>query len=266
MKTRKKLLFVIGLAVIAAASLTTWAIARANSRPQPINTRYLDTFFQRYVASLNSKSVADMMSFYTDDSKSVMAWGVEMDNAQRAAYYAACKEAFPNAVIEIRKVTIEPTGVTSGLVTWEFGIKSGPQMAPFMGVYKKVDNAPKTDGYDQVGVSTGQIAAIGQGALETIKEMEGQVAALDKEIRTLDEQIAELNEELGEGANYAADAEGGSSSAVERFTLAEKRSTLVAERAAADQRLLDYAASSIKFTRQSSFQNMDAFLKKIGGK
>jgi predicted nucleic acid-binding Zn-ribbon protein len=135
-----------------------------------------------------------------------------------------------------------------------------------MGVYKKVDNAPKTDGYDQVGVSTGQIAAIGQGALETIKEMEGQVAALDKEIRTLDEQIAELNEELGEGANYAADAEGGSSRALERFTLAEKRSTLAAERAAADQRLVDYAVSSIKFTRQSSFQNMDAFLKKIGGK
>ena len=269
MKNRKKLLSAIALVVIAAGCLTTWAITRASTKPKPMNTRYLETFFHRYVASLNGKSVGDMMSFYGPDCVSVQAWGMEMDNVKRAAYLAACKEAFPTAVIEVRKVIFEPTSETSGTITWDFGMKAGPQAAPFMGVYNKVDKPtePRPDGYDQVGVSTGYVTTLDRAALDEIKGLEERVAALDKEIISLDEKIASINDKISaeKGPNGGADGEG-SSHAAERFSLAEKRADLAAERAEVDQQLLGKAVSSIKFIRQSSFQNMDGFLKKIGRK
>lgn len=266
MKNRKKLLLGFVLLVVGVGSVATWAITRANTKPQPINTRYLEAFFLRYVSSLNSNDIDHMISFYAPDAVSTMAWGNEMNNQQRAAYYAECKQAFPQAVFEIKKVTYEPTSETSGYITWDFGIKSGPQMAPFMGVYKKVEKEPGKI-YDQEGVSTGQVAAINSAALGQIKQMERQIASLDEEILSLDQQIAALNERISseKGPSHAVYAEGGSSSAAERFALAEKRAGLAERRAELDRQLIDTAVGAIKFTRQSSFQNMDAFLKKIGG-
>jgi len=263
MKKRKNLLFAIVILVLVAGSVTTWAISRANSKPATINSRYLEAFFQRYVTSLGSQNLDQMMSFYSPDATSVMAWGVEMNNEARRAYYAACSKAFPNAQFHTKRFVIEPTSVTSGYVTWEFGIKSGPQMAPFMGVYKKVESTGKE--FDQEGVSTGQVALVDPSNLGEIKKLEDQVAALDKEIISVDEQIAALNEQIGTVKGGPSVAEGTTNSA-ERFALAEKRSELAQRRETADQQLLDKAVSSIKFTRQNSFQNMDAFLKKIGGK
>jgi len=264
MKKRKNLLFAITLLVLAAGSLTTWAISRANSKPATINSRYLEAFFQRYVASLGSQNVDQMMSFYSPDATSVMAWGKEMNNEDRKAYYAACAKAFPNAQFYTKRFVIEPTSETSGYITWEFGIKSGPQMAPFMGVYKKVESTPGKE-FDQEGVSTGQVASIDPSNLGEIKKLEDQVAALDKEITSVDIQLAALNDSLRSEKGGPSAGEGTTNSA-ERFTLAEKRSELAQRRATADQQLLDTAVSSIKFTRQNSFQNMDAFLKKISGK
>jgi hypothetical protein len=146
-------------------------------------------------------------------------------------------------------------------------MKAGPQAAPFLGVYNKVDKpaAPRPDGYDQVGVSTGYVMPLDRAALEEIKGLEEKVATLDNEIGSLDAKIASLNEKIGP-ANGPNVAEEGSSDAVERFSLAEKRAELAAERAELDKQLLNKATSTIKFVRQSSFQNMDGFLKKIGGK
>jgi hypothetical protein len=267
MKNRRKLLSVVALVVIAAGCLTTWAITQSRPRPKPVKIQYLEAFFRSYVASLNGKNIQEMMSFYGPDTVTNMAWGMEMDNAKRAEYFSSCKQAFPDAVIDIRKVVIEPFTETSGTITWEFGMKAGRQVAPFMGVYNKVEENRKIDGYDQVGVSTGYVSTLDRAALDEIKGLEERVAALDSEIISLDEKIASLNEKIDsqKGPNAEADGEG-SSYAVDRFSLAEKRAELAEQRSSVNQQLIDKAVSKIKFLRQSSFQNMDGFLKRIGGK
>jgi uncharacterized small protein (DUF1192 family) len=267
MKNRKKLLITIALVVTAAGGLSTWAITQTKQKPRRVKTVYLEAFFKRYVAALNSNDIKAMMSFYGPDTVTSMAWGAEMDNIKRAAYFAACRESFPESVMEARKVIYEPFTETSGTITWEFGLKAGRQVKPFMGAFNRVENAQKIDGYDQVGVSTGYVSTLDRADLQEIRELEERVAALDAEIESLEGKIASVNEKIGSeaGPNDTADGEA-STYAAERFSLAQQRAEAVEQRAAANQRLIDRAVSKIKFIRQSSFQNMDAFLKKIGGK
>lgn len=264
MKNRKKLVLGILLLVVAVGSVTTWAVSRASTKPQQplasakpqaISTRYLDAFFQSYVAALNSKDVSQMMSFYGPDVVTTMAWGKEMNNAQRADYFQACGQSFPEAKIVIQKVMYVPKSSTSGYITWSFGMKAGTQVKPFMGVMGFFKKPEPGKIYDQEGVSTGQVELLDRAAAGTIKGLEDQIAAIDKDILSLDEQIVTSDEEAQKGPALA-----------EKITLAGSRSELIEKRANLDHELINKAVSSIKFTRQSSYQNMDAFLKKIGGK
>lgn len=244
MKNRKKLLLAIVMVVVVGASLTSWAITRASTKTKPVNVKYLQAFFERYVNALNAKTPGETKSFYSADAVTVGAWGIELTNQQREDYLAACKEAFPDAQVEIKKVTIEPQSETSGFVTWEFGIKAGKQVAPFLGVMSKNGGFAASDGYDQEGVSIGEVTAVDDGSASEINALEDQIAALDKEIASLDSQAK--------------------SSRGQR-NITERRSDLAGKRALLDQQLVDRVVSTIKFTRQTSFQNMDRFLKKLNG-
>jgi uncharacterized small protein (DUF1192 family) len=275
MKNRKNLLLGIALiAVVVGSVAATWAITKASTLEQAkqatrppakaktISTRYLDAFFRRYVAALNSKKTDPIMSFYAPNAVSVMAWGNEMNGEQRAKYFSDCSHAFPQAVIEAKKVMIVPASATSGYITWEFGMKAGPQKAPFLGQYMKIPKALPGK-YDQEGVSTGQVVSGDRASLDAIKELEDQIAVLDKEILSLDEKLASFSEDTPSGKGGPNAGIEGSSHASEKFALAQKKTALTEQRSTLDQQAINKAVSSMKFARQSSFQNMDAFLKKL---
>jgi hypothetical protein len=251
MKNRKRLLLAIALVVVAAGSLTSWAMARASTKREPVNTKYLQAFFDRYVAALNSKNAKDTEPFYSPNAVTVGAWGIEMTAQTRTDYLECCKEAFPAAQISVKSITIDAKSETSGNITWEFGIKAGRQAAPFLGVWTRVDSEPEacpdgTVAYDQEGYSVAEVEAIDQVSAEAINGYGQQIAALDKEILSLDGQISAANNS-------------------EKTAIAERRSELAAKRASIDQEMFDQVVASIKFTRQTSFQNMDRFLKKLNG-
>ena len=256
MKNRKRLFFGIALIVVAAGSLTTWLIVRANTQTQSVKTEYLQAFFQRYVAALNSQNVADTQAFYSPDAVTVGAWGIEMSNEERLAYFAACREAFPDAQFIVRNVKIEPTSEMSGTITWEFGIKAGRQVAPFLGVYNRV--AAEKGEFDQEGISIMECEQITRPSVEEMKSIDRQILTLDKEIRFLNKQIAALDITIS-SKNPRLQQQ-------EKIILDEKKTGLEGRRALLQQVKIDRIVASIKFTRQTSYQNMDRFLKKIGGK
>jgi hypothetical protein len=234
MRNRKNLILVIALVAITAGSLASWVIANAKPQPGKINQQYLKTFFTRYVAALNTPTCTAPTAFYSPNAVSVGAWGIEMDNKARATYFCGCKEAFPTAQLVIKSLTIEPTSETSGRITWEFGIKAGKQVKPFLGVmgknYEPTSNTPDDSlAFDHEGVSIAEVEIGDNGSLATINSLKQQIASIDSEM-----------------------LHGG------KAALLEKRALL-------DQQLGDLMVSSIKITRQTSFQNMDAFLKKLRG-
>ena len=232
MKNNKKLILSLALVVVAAGSLTTWLITRANTSTQPVKGEYLQAFFARYVDALNSENANNLMAFYSQDSITVGPWGVEMNNAQRQAYQAGCREAFKEARFSVKNVTIKPTTETSGTITWEFGIKAGPQSAPFMGVWEKNSTASNGSQFDQEGISVGEVEIVDASALQAVKAIDAQIAALDNEIQQ--------------------------ASSERKAILAQRREML-------NQQKFNHVVSSIRFTRQTSYQNMDRFLKKING-
>src|SRR5262249_5186669 len=160
----------------------------------------------------------------------------EMDNPTREVYFCDCKKAFPDAQVAIKSITIEPTSETSGRITWEFGIKSGKQAAPFLGVMGKNTGVSSTTpddslAFDHEGVSIAEVETIDNGSFPAINSLKQQLASLDKEVASLDGQAS------------------------------AKRTALVERQALLNQQLFDLMVSTIKITRQTSFQNMDAFLK-----
>ena len=231
MRNRKNLILVFAIVGIVAASLTSYVLANAKSPPTKINQRYLQAFFGRYVSSLNDTACSASVGFYSPNAVSVGAWGIEMDNKARQAYFCECKSAFPTAQLRIKSLTIEPTSETSGRITWEFGIKAGKQVKPFLGVMGKSYQSTPDDSmaFDHEGVSIAEVEIVDNSALAAINSLRQQIASIDSEM-----------------------LHGG------KAGLVEKRATL-------DQQLGDLMVSSIKITRQTSFQNMDAFLKKLKG-
>jgi hypothetical protein len=235
MRNRKNLILVLALVGIVAASLTSYVLANSKSQPTKINQQYLQTFFARYVDALNTPVCTQSTSFYSPNAVSVGAWGIEMDNKARQAYFCQCKSAFPSAQLKIKSLTIEPTSETSARITWEFGIKAGKQVQPFLGVMSKNYQSTPDDSmaFDHEGVSIAEVEIVDQAALAGINSLKQQIAAIDSQMARggLEQQAASLRE----------------------------------RRAVLDQQLGDLMVSSIKITRQTSFQNMDAFLKKLKG-
>jgi hypothetical protein len=87
--------------------------------------------------------------------------------------------------------------------------------------------------FDHEGVSIAEVEIVDQAALAGINSLKQQIAAIDSQIARggVEQQAASMRE----------------------------------RRALLDQQLGDLMVSSIKITRQTSFQNMDAFLKKLRG-
>jgi hypothetical protein len=238
MKKRKNWIIATLLAVGMAGGVATWTIATTQQKRPSINQKYLQAFFSRYVAALNSKNAEDTMVFYSPGAISVGAWGVEMNNAQRLAYFACCKQSFPDAQMTIKKVTFEPTSETSGRITWEFGIRAGKQVYPFFGIMGKNSMARQTPddslAFDHEGVSIGEVEVVDNGSKRAIRSLQNQITTLYKQLAAVSGESTQKN------------------------SLIEKRAML-------DQQLTDLIVPTIKFTRQTSMQNMDAFLKKLRG-
>jgi hypothetical protein len=251
MKRRKRLILGMVLFVCVSGGLTTWALGRAaaNGRKAP-QTKYLTAFFEKYFSALNSHGALTTEPFYTPDAVTVGAWGIEKNNAERLAYEAGCGSALPAAAFTVKSLKIEPATETSGTITWEFGIKSGKQVAPFLGVdghYEGSDPNDPNAPFDQEGVSIGEVGQqVDATTQSNIDSLQQRIAALDDALKVLDANIV-------------------TESGAQRDASLASKNDVMGQRAALDQTLTDTVVSTIKFTRQSSYQNMDKFLKKLAG-
>jgi hypothetical protein len=259
MKKRVKLVLWMILLVGLCSGLTTWALGRSTVKsPKVIQTKYLNAFFEKYVAALNVKHPGEDVAtcsasaatapFYSPDAVTVGAWGIEKNNEERAVYECSCSSAFPAAVISVKNLKIDPTTETSGTITWEFGIKSGKQVAPFLGVDSNFAGSDPNDPnspFDQEGVSIGEVTQqIDPATQSSINSLREQIAGMDKAIDALDARIT-------------------AQSGQEKIALVQQKSELTANREQLDRALTDEIVSTIKFSRNSSYQNMDKFLKKL---
>jgi hypothetical protein len=254
MKGRERLILGTLLLVSVCGGLTAWALGQAAVKSPAPQTRYLQVFFEKYLAALNSHPVdpaADKTApFYAPNAVAVGAWGIERNNAERIAFECACGRAFPTAAISVKSLKVEPTTETSGTITWEFGIKSGKQVAPFLSVeaqYVGSDPNDPNSPFDQEGISIGEVEQrVDATTQSNIGSIQREIAGIDRDLGTLDAQIA-------------------GQSGQEKSASVERKGELTAKRARLDQTLTNEIVSTIKFTRHSSFENMDKFLRKLTG-
>jgi hypothetical protein len=264
MTKRTKMILGTILLVGVSGGLASWALGRSAASPKAPQTKYLTAFFEKYVAALNShrgvlsatsssstpvcSGSAATAAFYAPDAVTVGAWGIEKNNAEREAYECGCNSAFPSASITVKSLKIEPATQTSGTITWEFGIKSGKQVAPFLGVDGHFVGSDPNDPnapFDQEGVSIGEVTQLADSATESnINSLQTEIAQMDKDIDGLDAEIAGQSGE-------------------QKSVLVAQKKEAIAKRALLDQTLTDEIVSTIKFTRHSSYQNMDKFVKKL---